>query len=48
MSDDDLNARRAAALTGDKCFSQGRLRDEFLMKPAPGVVKVDTGVNTAF
>ncbi|HFG7810448.1 TPA: hypothetical protein ACIO89_004921 [Salmonella enterica subsp. enterica serovar Java] len=22
MSDDDLNARRAAALAGDKCFSQ--------------------------
>lgn len=33
---DDLNARRAAALAGDKCFSRGRLRDEFRMKPAPG------------
>ncbi len=40
MSDDDLNARRAAALAGDKCFSQGRLRDEFRMKPAPGVEPV--------
>ncbi|EBW7152259.1 exoribonuclease [Salmonella enterica subsp. enterica] len=28
MSDDDLNAHRAAALAGDKCLSQGRLRDE--------------------
>lgn len=40
MSDDDLNARRAAALAGDKCFSQGRLRDEFRMKPAPGAEPV--------
>lgn len=36
MSDDDLNARRAAALAGDKCYTKGRLRDEFRMKPAPG------------
>ncbi|HHQ7236719.1 TPA: exonuclease domain-containing protein [Salmonella enterica subsp. diarizonae] len=40
MSDDDLKARRAAALAGDKCFSQGRLRDEFRMKPAPGAEPV--------
>lgn len=36
MSDDDLKARRAAALAEDRCFSRGRLRDEFRMKPAPG------------
>ncbi|HBC0335707.1 TPA: 3'-5' exonuclease [Salmonella enterica subsp. enterica serovar Napoli] len=40
MSDYDLNARRAAALAGDKCFSQGRLRDEFRMKPVPGTEPV--------
>ncbi|ECA1939734.1 exoribonuclease [Salmonella enterica subsp. enterica serovar Enteritidis] len=27
MSDDDLKARRAAALAEDRCFSRGRLRD---------------------
>lgn len=40
MSDDDLDARRAAALDGDKCFSLGRLRDEFRMKPVPGAEPV--------
>ncbi|HIB1651041.1 TPA: exonuclease domain-containing protein [Salmonella enterica subsp. enterica serovar Muenchen] len=40
MSDDDLNARRAAALAGDKCYTKGRLRDEFRMKPAPGAEPV--------
>ncbi|OIN22116.1 3'-5' exonuclease [Salmonella enterica] len=40
MSDDDLKARRAAALAEDRCFSRGRLRDEFRMKPAPGAEPV--------
>ncbi len=40
LEHDALNARRAAAQAGDKCFSQGRLRDEFRMKPAPGMEPV--------
>lgn len=40
MSDDDLKARRAAALAEDRCFSRGPLRDEFRMKPAPGAEPV--------
>lgn len=40
MSDDELKARRAAALAEDRCFSRGRLRDEFRMKPAPGAEPV--------
>jgi DNA polymerase-3 subunit epsilon len=41
-SDDyeDLDARRAAAIAEDRCFSKGRLRDEFRMKPAPGAEPV--------
>jgi len=33
----ELEARRAAAIAEDRCFSVSRLRDEFRMKPAPGV-----------
>ncbi|EMM4591268.1 hypothetical protein WAR18_003405 [Salmonella enterica] len=40
MSDDELKARRAAALAEDRCFSRGRLRDEFRMKPSPGAEPV--------
>ncbi|EBL7062592.1 3'-5' exonuclease [Salmonella enterica] len=35
MNNDDLKNRRSAALAEDKCFTKGRLRDEFRMKPAP-------------
>lgn len=35
MDNNDLNSRRNAALLEDKCFTKGRLRDEFRMKPAP-------------
>jgi DNA polymerase III epsilon subunit-like protein len=40
MSDDDLQSRREKALADDKCFSKGRLRDEFRMKHAPGTEPV--------
>ncbi|AXD74651.1 hypothetical protein E2Q21_21665 [Salmonella enterica subsp. enterica serovar Java] len=40
MSDDELKARRAAALAEDRCYSRGRLRDEFRMKPSPGAEPV--------
>ena len=40
MDKDELIARRAAALAEDACFTRGRLRDEFRMKPAPGVEPV--------
>ncbi|WP_431225937.1 3'-5' exonuclease (plasmid) [Serratia sp. L9] len=40
MSDDDLQSRREKALADDKCFSKGRLRDEFRMKPALGTKPV--------
>lgn len=32
--------RRAQAIAEDRCFSKGRLRDEFRMKPAPGAEPV--------
>lgn len=38
MSDDDLNVRRAAALAGDKCFSQGRIPDETSSRSGAGPV----------
>lgn len=40
MSDDDLQSRREKALADDKCFTKGRLRDEYRMKPAPGTEPV--------
>lgn len=40
MNNDDLKDRRNAALAENKCFTKGRLRDEFRMKPAPGAVPV--------
>ncbi|MDF7679917.1 3'-5' exonuclease [Enterobacteriaceae bacterium ESL0689] len=40
MCHDDLETRRAAALAQNKCFTKGRLRDEFRMKPAPGAEPV--------
>lgn len=36
MNNDELATRRAQAIAEDRCFSKGRLRDEFRMKPAPG------------
>lgn len=36
MNNDELVTRRAQAIAEDRCFSKGRLRDEFRMKPAPG------------
>lgn len=40
MDDEDLKARRQAAIEADKCFTSGRLRDEFRMKPASGTAPV--------
>lgn len=40
MGNTDLTAAREAAIAADKCFSKGRLRDEFRMKPKPGAVAV--------
>lgn len=40
MNKDDLKNRRNAAFAEDKCFTKGRLRDEFRMKPAPGTIPV--------
>ncbi|WP_436883053.1 3'-5' exonuclease [Enterobacter asburiae] len=40
MKNDDLAALRAAAIAEDSCFTKGRLRDEFRMKPAPGTEPV--------
>lgn len=40
MEKDELATRRAAAIAEDACFTKGRLRDEFRMKPAPGVEPV--------
>ncbi len=40
MNNDELVTRRAQAITEDRCFSKGRLRDEFRMKPAPGAEPV--------
>ncbi len=36
----NLEAARAAAIAADRCFSKGRLRDEFRMKPRPGAQPV--------
>ncbi|EFB6224642.1 3'-5' exonuclease, partial [Escherichia coli] len=40
MNNDELATRRAQAIAEDRCFSKGRLRDEFRMKPAPGAEPV--------
>lgn len=32
MNNDELVTRRAQAIAEDRCFSKGRLRDEFRMK----------------
>lgn len=40
MENDELAARRAGAIAEDSCFTKGRLRDEFRMKPAPGAEPV--------
>ena len=42
MNNDELVTRRAQAIAEDRCFSKGRLRDEFRMKPAPGAEPVST------
>ena len=34
---EELETLRAAAIEQDRCFSKGRLRDEFRMKPKPGI-----------
>jgi DNA polymerase-3 subunit epsilon len=38
--------RRAQAIAEDSCFSKGRLRDEFRMKPAPDAEPVKWYKNT--
>ncbi len=40
MNDEELELARAEAMKADRCFSKGRLRDEFRMKPKPGVEPV--------
>ena len=37
---EDLDTLRMAAIEQDRCFSKGRLRDDFRMKPKPGVEPV--------
>ncbi len=46
MNNDELVTRRAQAIAEDRCFSKGRLRDEFSMKPAPGAEPVKCGIIT--
>lgn len=46
MNNDELATRRAQAIAEDRCFSKGRLRDEFRMKPAPGTEPVKWYKNT--
>lgn len=41
-----LATRRAQAIAEDRCFSKGRLRDEFSMKPAPRAEPVKWYKNT--
>ena len=38
--DDNSDACDEAPRAEDKCYTKGRLRDEFRMKPAPGVEPV--------
>ncbi|CAJ1309655.1 exoribonuclease [Escherichia coli] len=33
MNNDELATRRAQAIAEDRCFSKGRLRDEFRINP---------------
>jgi DNA polymerase-3 subunit epsilon len=40
MDDNELQKAREDAITADRCFSKGRLRDEFKMKPKPDAVPV--------
>ncbi|MBW6122632.1 3'-5' exonuclease [Pseudomonas aeruginosa] len=40
MKQELLEESREAALQADKCYSKGRLRDEFRMKPKPGASPV--------
>lgn len=44
MNNDELVTRRAQAIAEDRCFSKGRLRDEFRMKPAPPVLSRLSGI----
>lgn len=37
MENDELAARCVAEIAEDSCFTKGRLRDEFRMKPVPGL-----------
>lgn len=46
MNNDELVTRRAQEIAEDRCFSKGRLRDEFRMKPAPGAEPVKWYKNT--
>lgn len=46
MNNDELVTRRAQAIAEDRCFSKGRLRDEFRMEPAPGAEPVKWYKNT--
>lgn len=48
MNNDELAIRRAQAIAEDRCFSKGRLRDEFRMKPAPGAEPVKWYKNTYY
>ena len=43
---EELETLRAAAIEQDRCFSKGRLRDEFRMKPKPGIEPVAYYKNT--
>ncbi len=45
MNNDELVTRRAQEIAEDRCFSKGRLRDEFRMKPAP-VLSQLSGIKT--
>jgi DNA polymerase-3 subunit epsilon len=40
MDGEALEAARSEAMAADRCFSKGRLRDEFRMKPRPDVLPV--------
>lgn len=40
MDDKELQKAREEAIATDKCFSKGRLRDEFRMKPKPDAVPI--------
>ncbi|WP_305910374.1 hypothetical protein Q9L42_000190 (plasmid) [Methylomarinum sp. Ch1-1] len=40
MDDNELQKAREEAIAADKCFSKGRLRDEFRMKPKPDAIPI--------